>query len=674
MIRSTLKGLPRLKIINAERMMAIVVAMAAYLSLPLISLHAQNDESVNGSANIGERLFLETRFAEFFYTNSSGNANAILTNGDPVVSNVASIYGPLPGPFAGYSMNCRECHMVEEEETSANASILPPYDTGNRTYCDFAQRSPVPDIGDGRVTTTRNAMPLVDSLLPRSTPLFLHFDGQFATPQDLIVGTLTGRNYGWMPAQYATAIHHIASIIRNDDGSNGLAQQYGGYSYATTLERGRDISEQYLVAPQYQMQVDVTDTNNPAYVTDEQIVQNVAALITSYLETLVFSQDTNGEFNGSPYDTFLIQNDLPRQPDPGETPIQYSQRLLQLINSLTNAQFVTDPADGSFTTQNQQFQFGTNELAGLKIFFALASSNIFQPGAEIGNCVACHTPPAFSDFIFHNTGAAQEEYDSIFGNGAFMALSVPSLVQRESNYDAYLPPTTNHPYAQGSFETPPSTNAPGQVDLGLWNVFANSDFTAPQPGLQQIAPLLIPGGLPQPVINAPAVAGNNLLLTGQGVPGWIYYVLTVTNVALPLQDWQVVATNSFDSAGNFSFADQTTGNSQKFYRLTLDTTASVLPYTIGLFETPTVRDLSSSEPYLHTGRMDTIEDVINFYENFSANARAGLVRNGDPQLSGIFLDTNAIVPMAAFLRSLNEDYTDIPCPCIIFPLNGQDGL
>lgn len=277
--------------------------------------------------------------------------------------------------------------------------------------------------------------------------------------------------------------------------------------------------------------------------------------------------------------------------------------------------------------------------------------------------MACHSPPDFTDFLFHNNGAAQGEYDSIFGNGAFMALAVPGLAQRESNYNAYLPPTTNHPYALGTFESPPSTNDPGQVDLGLWNVFANSDFPAPQPDLQQIVPLLIPGGLPPPMINIPAMSGNNLLLTGRGVPGWTYYVLTTTNAALPLVDWQVAATNSFDASGNFSFADQTTGSSQKFYRLTLDTTASVLPYTIGLFKTPNLRDLGSSEPYFHTGRMDTIEDVIAFYENFSSLTRADAVRNADPQLSGISLDDAAVVPLAAFLRSLNEDYFDIPCPC-----------
>src|SRR5580658_9960529 len=138
---------------------------------------ARADLDTLGGPNIGERLFLETRFAEFFFTNSGGDANALLTNGDPVMNVTASIYGPLPGPFNGLSMNCRACHMVEEQES-----------TGNRTYCDFAPRSPIPNIGDGRLTTTRNAMPLVDALLPRATPLFLHNDGQFTTPKDLIIG------------------------------------------------------------------------------------------------------------------------------------------------------------------------------------------------------------------------------------------------------------------------------------------------------------------------------------------------------------------------------------------------------------------------------------------------------------------------------------------------------
>jgi len=93
------------------------------------------------------------------------------------------------------------------------------------------------------------------------------------------------------------------------------------------------------------------------------------------------------------------------------------------------------------------------------------------------------------------------------------------------------------------------------------------------------------------------------------------------------------------------------------------TPETALPHLIARFKTPNVRDLASSEPYLHTGRMNTLEDVIHFYQKFSNLAAAGLVRNADPQIGLISLDGDSVAPLAAFLRSLNEDYVDIPCPC-----------
>lgn len=611
----------------------------------------QADNDTAGDANIGERLFLETRFAEFFFTNSGGDANFTLTNGDPVMNVTASIYGPLPGPFAGQAMNCRACHLVEEQES-----------TGNRTYCDFAPRSPVPDIGDGRTTTPRNAIDLVNSLLPHPSPLFLHYDGQFATPQDLIIGTLTGRNFGWKPTEYATAIAHIAHIIRNDDGSGALAQQYGGWSYAEAFAGQAQIEGQYRLTPPYYL-YDVTVTN-PAdsnYVSDDQIVADIAALIQAYLATLVFSQDASGQFNGSPYDVFLIKNGLPRTTAAGETPLQYSQRLLQLIEDLPNPQYVSDPADGHFTTHDQLFQFGPIELAGLKIFLTKNGA----PGLT-GNCVACHSPPDFTDFLFHNTGAAQEEYDSIHGAGSFLGLAIPDLGARQSNYDAFLPPTPNHPNALGAFITPPSLAQPGQVDLGLWNVYANPDFPAPQASLQQVMPQLMGVQPPAPRICGVTMAENLLVFSGSnGPPGWSYEVLSSTNLMDPQSSWNPISTNAFDDGGNFTFTNDTLSNAQEYYQLSVagPPSAIALPFTVALFKTPNLRDLGSSEPYFHTGRMDTIEDVIAFYQNFSGLARGGAVRNAAPELSGISLGDSAVEPLAAFLRSLNEDYFDIPCPC-----------
>ncbi len=100
---------------------------------------------------LGERLFLETRFAQFFATHMTG-INQPLSAGDPVVATVHTTSGTLPGPFAGQSINCRSCHFVTEFEGSA----------GNRAYSDFTTRSPLPRLIIGFDHTPRNAEQMVD--------------------------------------------------------------------------------------------------------------------------------------------------------------------------------------------------------------------------------------------------------------------------------------------------------------------------------------------------------------------------------------------------------------------------------------------------------------------------------------------------------------------------------
>src|ERR1017187_8027870 len=63
--------------------------------------------------SIGERLFLDPRFAQYFAAHMTG-VNLPLAVGDPVVEQVSTTSGSLPGPFAGQSMNCRSCHFVTE--------------------------------------------------------------------------------------------------------------------------------------------------------------------------------------------------------------------------------------------------------------------------------------------------------------------------------------------------------------------------------------------------------------------------------------------------------------------------------------------------------------------------------------------------------------------------------
>lgn len=543
---------------QGSRFNAITVALAADScedELP--------DDADPPAVAIGERLFLETRFAQFFFARAQGNANAVLPSGDPVVETTQTTGDPLPGPFAGQSMNCRVCHLVDEHLGAAGLAA-----SGVRTYADFARRSPVPQREDEQTMTARNSPPLVNASLARKDGTLFHFDGEFATMKDLIKATFTGRNFGWLPGEEQQALAHIVHIIRDDDGSGPLAQQSGG-AYRLVL-KGTDphIPPEFcLPSPQRRVNFDQASA--------EEIFDTVAELVAIYVRSLLFSRDDDRAFNASPYDVFLRKNNLPQKPA-DESALDYSRRLRALINSLSAPQFVT-PAEGAFQLHAQDFVFGREELAGLQLFFAEPDS---PAGRSVGNCIACHAAPNFTDFGFHNTGATQEEYDAIHGAGQFAALAIPDLETRNANSDQFLPPTAAHPRASGRFRAPPAPAAPGVTDLGLWNVFANPDLPTPQEKVHRVL---------------------------------------------------------FHRHGRLSDHE-------------------LLPTTIASFKTPGLRDLLQSAPYLHTGGKDSFTDVIEFYIDVSELARAGHLRNGDPDIERITLTPEDIAPLRAFLRALSEDY------------------
>ncbi len=455
------------------------VALAACLSAALCLAGCSSgqapppvleSEGAPSDQNIGERLFVETRFAEYFATHMT-DVNAPLAVGDPVVSQVQNAYtGPMPGPFAGQSINCRSCHFVVEFQGVPGA--------GNRTYADFTTRSPIPLPMNGFTNTPRNSMQMVGSLQPRTVPTFLHFDGQFADPADLVKETLTGRNFGWGPTQYQQAIAHIANVIRNDNGVNTPASEYGCNLSYSVIFLGTNPSIPAVCHLPAQDRIDVSTAS------DEAIVDGISHLIAQYMYGLLFKQDENGNYYASPYDVFLRINHLPTQPAAGQSPQQYNQQLYQAVLALSNPIWV-DGTYGKFKYHAQPFAFGATELAGLEIF--LKSATAATDGSQhAGNCAACHVAPNFTDFGFHNTGVSQEEYDAANGQGAFMTLLIPSLAARAQNYDAYLPVTQNHPNATESFRHPAVQNTPQFADLGLWNVYLNPDIPNPQTQLSSV--------------------------------------------------------------------------------------------------------------------------------------------------------------------------------------------
>ncbi len=419
--------------------------------------------------SIGERLFLDTRFAQYFAEHMTG-VNQPLAVGDPVVAVVNTPNGPQPGPFVGQSINCRSCHFVTEFQGVSGA--------GNRTYSDFTTRSPLPLPMNGFTQTPRNSMHMVGSLQSHPGPTFLHFDGEFATPEDLVKATLTGRNFGWAPEQYQQARANVALIVRGDDGSSELAiDRTNGLSYGT-LFLGQDprITSDLLIPAG-----DRIDVNQA---TPEQILDLVAKCISTYMGDLLFKQDEFGRYIASPYDVFLRINHLPVQPNAGESIPQYNQRLAGIVNGLSNPLWV-DGSYGSFQYHAQPFVFGPLEFAGLKIF--LQAAHPATDGSQhAGNCASCHQAPNFSDFSFHNTGESQEEYDSVHGAGSFVNLSIPSLGIRAQNFDLYLPATPNHPNAAEPFRRAADASHVGYADLGLWNIYLNPEVPNPQANLQSV--------------------------------------------------------------------------------------------------------------------------------------------------------------------------------------------
>ena len=66
--------------------------LAKTLLLLLLLCHVPGswaDDVDPAQVAIGERLFLETRFSQFFFAHAGGNPNATLAEGDPVTTSLA---------------------------------------------------------------------------------------------------------------------------------------------------------------------------------------------------------------------------------------------------------------------------------------------------------------------------------------------------------------------------------------------------------------------------------------------------------------------------------------------------------------------------------------------------------------------------------------------------------
>jgi len=93
------------------------------------------------------------------------------------------------------------------------------------------------------------------------------------------------------------------------------------------------------------------------------------------------------------------------------------------------------------------------------------------------------------------------------------------------------------------------------------------------PGFKYLLATNVPGQVNllafKPVITTTAMVSTNLIFTGTGgIATSNYYVLTSTNLALPVTSWTRLNTNVFDSSGRFAFTNAVVAtNRNRFYLL-----------------------------------------------------------------------------------------------------------
>lgn len=400
-----------------------------FLSLFSVSIFASD-----ALVAMGERLFLEDRFSQFFFYESNGVVNSKLVRGSRDLDNIDIFGQSFPSPFAGSAKSCSSCHMVDQALD----------DFGMRGYNEFSAQSKIPVRVDGLSHTPRNTPNLVGIGSKWAQNRTSHWDGEFFDHSETVLGNMTGRNMGWLGHEKQIALKNIVKVIREDDGSGELASEFGG-SYKVVMQ---GISSQ--IPADYRLDID--ERLNVESASDQEIIDYVIKAVTTYMNDLDFEKDEDGNYIGSPYDQFLIANGIDTVPKLGESIFSYRHRIRSAFAKLTNPKFVKKKY---FDIYKKEIGFGEDEFEGLKIFFNLSNTSR-------GMCIACHVPPMFTDQFYYNVGTTQFEYEEMHGLDSFSNVQVPSANNRG---DLML------------LQRPNKQN-PQAMDLGLWNFYGrNKDVT-----------------------------------------------------------------------------------------------------------------------------------------------------------------------------------------------------
>ena len=260
--------------------------------------------------------------------------------------------------------------------------------------------------------TPRSLMPgrgtVVQEMTLRNTPTLLDLDaagrfgldGRFASLDELLREKLVSAHLGWKESDRARAIANLHHVLLNDQETD------------------------YRALYQAAHRVDVESLDE-----EEAYDWVVRALHDHVLG--IQSERT------SRWDAFADINRIPAAPSAGELPKHYGGRIHGRIGNQEGRVLIKRPLG-----------FSPEAYEGFKTFFRT------EGAASVGNCVACHVPPSFTDYRFHDLGISQLEHEAVHGKGSFARLDLPG-------------PEAMRPQAR--FLAVPSQDDPKQVDLGYWN-------------------------------------------------------------------------------------------------------------------------------------------------------------------------------------------------------------
>jgi hypothetical protein len=233
-------------------------------------------------------------------------------------------------------------------------------------------------------------------------------------------------------------------------------------------------------------------------------------------------------------------------------------------------------------TTNYVFFVASDDAGVLWLSTNNSPSNVFEIAQNQGWMTCGNDGP--TDWTLSNTGTGEEPHRS-------------SGEWRSDQFELNGGPAAIAGVIFGSWSAWPGLNVDGSIPLtGGARYYIELDHQqggggqgaavtykfagAPDPATGS-APLLAGNNLstisapdyvlskPQPRITKTSASGSSLTISGtNGLVNAQYYVLSSTNVALPLVNWTITATQRFDASGNFSYTTSVIPSvPRKFYRI-----------------------------------------------------------------------------------------------------------